>query len=239
MRPPATLADALRASLLDAWALLLPVDCAGCGAVDRALCDACRAHLRPSPTVHRLADGTPVVSALDYAGVVRQSVLAFKEHGRTDVARRLAVPLLCAVRAAASDAAPGPPLEIVRVPTSRAAFRRRGYDPVRLLLRGSGFRSPARLAPTRRSAQQKSLSVRARAENRAGSMRALRRLDGRRLLLVDDVMTTGATLAEACRALRAAGGEVVAAATLAYTPRRSDAAGRSSADPPDRRMSSR
>jgi len=218
------LPEALRNSLLDAWALLLPVDCAGCGAADRALCDDCSATLRPEPRTRTLADGTPVISALDYAGAVRQTVLAFKEQGRTDVARRLAVPFSSAVRAAALQAGPGPPLALVRVPSGRSAFRRRGYDPVALLVRRSGYRAPPTLATTRSSAQQKALSVQERAANRVGSMRAVRPLDGRRLLVVDDVLTTGATLAEACRAARAAGGEVVAAATLAYTPRRSERA---------------
>ena len=233
------LPDALTDSLLDAWALLLPVDCAGCGAADRALCDACAATLRPRPTRHDLDDGTPVLCALDYEGAVRQTVLAFKEQGRTDVARRLSAPFLAAVRAAAALAGPGPPLEVVRVPSSRGAFRRRGYDPVALLVRGSGYRSPRRLVTTRSSAQQKSLSVLARAENRAGSLRARMRLDGRRLLLVDDVMTTGATLAEACRALRSGGGEVVAAATLAYTPRRSGSPERAPGERSDDRVSLR
>jgi predicted amidophosphoribosyltransferase len=51
-------------------------------------------------------------------------------------------------------------------------------------------------------------------------MAARRPLAGRRVLLVDDVVTTGATLAEAARAVRAAGGSVVGAATLASTPLR-------------------
>jgi predicted amidophosphoribosyltransferase len=72
----------------------------------------------------------------------------------------------------------------------------------------------------RGAVQQKSLAAGERAANREGYLRATRPLNGRRFVVVDDVQTTGATLAEAARAVRAAGGEVVAVATLAYTPRR-------------------
>jgi len=201
-------------ALLDAWALVLPVDCAGCGARDRSLCADCTAALAPSPTRTRLPDGTPVVSALDYGGVVRQAILAFKEQGRTDVARRLAVPL------AAAMAGAGAGVEILPVPTSRAAYRRRGYDPVALLVRRAGLPAVRELATTRRATQQKKLAADARAGNRDGYLRAVRSLEGRRFLLVDDVLTTGSTLAEASRAVRTAGGEVAAAATLAYTRKR-------------------
>lgn len=209
----------LRDALLDAWALLVPVDCAGCGEPDRSLCAGCLALLTARPSTHRLTDGTRVVSALDYGGAVRAAILSLKEQGRTDVARRLAIPLAAAI----AEAMAGSPLadapEPLPVPTTRAAYRRRGYDPVALLVRRAGYRPAAEIVATRRSAQQKKLSVAARADNRAGSLRARRRLDGRRFVLVDDVLTTGATLAEAARAVRAAGGEVVSAATLAYTPR--------------------
>lgn len=207
----------VRDALLDALALLLPVECAGCGAPDRALCEECAASLAPAPTLHRLPDGTPVLSALLYEGVVRRAILALKEHGRTDVARRLAAPLRSAM-AAAMVASGVPDAEVLAVPTSKAAFRRRGYDPVALLLHGAGRRRE--LAVTRAGPQQKGLDVAERAANRRGSLRARRGLSGRRFLLVDDVMTTGSTLAEASRAVRQAGGVVVAAATLAYTPRR-------------------
>jgi predicted amidophosphoribosyltransferase len=75
------------------------------------------------------------------------------------------------------------------------------------------------LRATHDRAVQKGLSMAARAENLAGSMEVRRDIRGARFVLVDDVVTTGATLTEAGRVLRAAGAEVVGAATLAYTPR--------------------
>ena len=66
---------------------------------------------------------------------------------------------------------------------------------------------------------QKSLGVDERAANRAGALRERWSLAGLRVAIVDDVVTTGATLDEAARAIRAAGGEVDHAVTLAATPR--------------------
>ena len=201
---------------LDAWSVLLPVACAGCGADDRGLCDGCRRSLEPLPRVLLLADGTAVTSALRYEGTVRRAILGFKEQGRTDVASALARPLAIAISAAVDGR-----VELVTAPSRRASFRRRGYDPVAVLVRKTGFGATARvLAAPVVASQQKSLGRQDRELNLAGSMRATTRLNGRRFVIVDDVLTTGATITEAARALREAGTEVVAAATLADTPKR-------------------
>lgn len=215
---PQTLVRAVIDATLDAWAVLMPVDCAGCGEPDRGLCSRCRARLTPEPAWHRLPDGTPAVSSLDYADIPRQVILAFKEQGRTDAGRTLAAPLKVAIETAVLATASTAP-ELVPVPTSRAAYRRRGYDPVALLLRRAGFTRASVLRRSRGTLQQKALDVESRSRNLAGSMRATRDLTGRHFIIVDDVMTTGATLTEAARALQDAGGEVIAAATVAHTAR--------------------
>lgn len=217
---PVAVTSRLREDALDALAVLLPVSCAGCDGEDRALCADCRLLLAPRPFRRSLDDGTPVWSALSYDGVVRRVILGFKEQGRTDVARALSVALGGAVGHAGAQAAGE--LELAVPPTSRASFRRRGYDPVRVLARVAGLPRPVRaLGNLHERASQKTLDREQRAVNLAGSMIASRSLEGRRFLVLDDVLTTGATLSEAIRALRGGGAEVVAAAVVAATPRRS------------------
>ncbi|TQL48592.1 ComF family protein [Homoserinimonas aerilata] len=213
---PAPFSAMLAGAALDAAAVLLPVDCAGCGEPDRGLCRDCRVALLPAPRGSLVGGSLPVTAALSYEGVVRRSILALKEQGRTDVARVLGGGLGEAVRAAALGTGV---VELCPMPTSDDSWRRRGYDPVGLLLRSSGLpRAGRMLRHARHHRHQKALGRQERAENLAGSLAARHALDGRRVLLVDDVVTTGATLLEAARAVRAAGGQVVGAAVLAATP---------------------
>jgi predicted amidophosphoribosyltransferase len=214
----------VRNALLDAWAVLSPISCAGCDADDRALCPACRAALALDLQRGALADGTPVFSALRYSGPARRTILAFKEQGRTDVARALARPLRQALaaalehRAAEHAAGPGTAVRLTTVPGTRAAFRRRGYDPVALLVARAGGHPVRLLRQIRAHETQKALGQTERSRNLIGSLAARRPGQGS-IVVVDDIMTTGATLTEAVRAIRAAGGRVDAAVTLAFTER--------------------
>jgi predicted amidophosphoribosyltransferase len=199
-------------AISDALAILLPVECAGCGTADRSVCAVCRASLVCEPT-RTTVGGLPVVCAVQYQGAARRMVLALKEHGRTDVVRVLGAsiaPLL------PKDS------ELAAVPSSRVALRRRGYDPVRLLVRAAGRRAVTVLCSAREGAVQKALGVDERAANREGALRATRSLGGRRFVIVDDVVTTGATVCEAARAIRAAGGQVDGVVAFAFTPRYSE-----------------
>ncbi|WP_404959816.1 ComF family protein [Streptomyces sp. 147326] len=230
--------------------LVLPVDCAGCGAVRVLVCAGCREALsaagagpvRPSPR----PGGLPLVhAAAVYEGGVRALLLAHKERGALPLAGVLGEALAVAVLAGrprdecgpvGTGPGPGPDSEdvaLVPVPSARRQVRARGHDPARRIalaaagrLRRAGV--PARVAPVlrlrRAVADQAGLGARQRRENLAGALTVCRdgaRLtDGARIVLVDDLITTGATLAEAARAVRTAGltagpGEVLRAAVVA------------------------
>lgn len=161
-------------------------------------------------------------AALPYEGAARAALLAFKESGRTDLAPVLATALAGALRAALPPG--GLPVAVVPVPPSASGDRRRGYRPVELLLVRAGLR-PTRLLRSRvdGGAQQKDLDREERAAARDGAFRVSRageRMRGRGVILVDDVVTTGASLAAAQAALEAEGVPVVARAALCATPER-------------------
>lgn len=224
LRVPLPLPVSLRDAVLDAIAVALPVTCAGCGADDRGLCDRCRSQLQPHPFVRELDDGTPVWAALTYDAVVRRVILALKEQGRTDVVSAFAPAFSSVVAQAISVPTTlrqsRTEVELLVPPVSRASFRRRGYDPVRLIARAAGLPRPASvLLNLHERASQKSLDRHQRSINLARSMASPRSLTGRRFLVLDDVVTTGATLSEVIRSLREGGAEVVGAAVLAATPR--------------------
>lgn len=152
-------------------------------------------------------------AAARYEAAVQRMLIAFKEHGRRDLAGPLAE--LLAEALAASTA----PI-VVAVPTSRAARRRRGADLLALLARRAarlrGRTVCAALRLDRPVLDSVGLHPAERRRNLAGAMLA-RPPDaaGQRCVIVDDIVTTGATVAEACRALSAAGWRPSEAAVIA------------------------
>jgi predicted amidophosphoribosyltransferase len=223
--------------------LVLPRTCAGCGRPGAMLCGRC-AGLLTVPhlaTPRRFPPGfPPTVAAGEYAGPVRPALIAFKERGRAELARPLGTALALAVAgvlAGLAEPPPGPVL-LVPLPSSAAALRTRGRDHVRELTRravgelvGAGRpATEARLLRRRgRVRDSAGLSAGERRANLAGSF-ALRPatvpLDAV-LVLVDDVVTSGATLTEAAAVLAAGrrpDAVPVLAAVVAATPRTARAA---------------
>ncbi len=207
--------------LLDLVDLVLPRACAGCDLPGRTLCRSCARSLHGPAFGHLPTPAPPGLPALtavsSYDGVVRALLLAHKEEGRTGLAGPLG-------RALAAAAAPHGPAVLVPVPSAREAVRRRGFDHGRRITAVAARRLGARwsplLVPSRALADQSGLTALERAANLAGALRAVRRVDGLPVVVVDDVVTTGATLAEATRALVAAGADVRGVAVVSATVRR-------------------
>lgn len=207
--------------------LLLGACCPGCRCPGRGLCAGCRQVL--SGTVSAVDDlpGLPphltgkVVAVSDHVDPMRSLVSAFKDRGAWSLEPVLATHL---VRAAALLVEAGQPVCLVPVPSSRRAVRERGFDHTRALVRAMARRMPG-------AQQARVLRRRGRVEEQSGLARAQRQLNQRgslfaapprqtvSALLVDDVCTTGATLAEADRALSLAGWRVVGAVVLSHPTR--------------------
>lgn len=144
--------------------------------------------------------------AARYAGPLREALRAFKYGGCPQLERPLAALLLEQCGAAL----PGAAGAVVPVPLARARERERGFNQAALLGArvARRLRVPLRagwLVRVRATRPQSELPAAERAANVRGAFRARPAVAGRDLLLVDDILTTGATLAECTRALRAAG----------------------------------
>ncbi|PPG35365.1 ComF family protein [Pseudoclavibacter sp. RFBG4] len=232
----------LRETALDALAVLLPVACAACGSLGRPLCRSCAEQLarlaavRACAVMISAADGgrVPVIAACDYEGPVKALLASLKERGRVDAARPLGLLLRSAVSAFADSAGgrrepavrSGPVSAVwvpVLVPSSARSIRARGYVHLALLWHQAlpGTRSVRALRLVRRVQDQAGLTAPARADNLRCAFAADPGLAGARVLLIDDVVTSGATMREAVRALEAVGAVVVGGVVVAETVRRS------------------
>jgi len=211
-----------------------PQWCVGCdGRSSDILCGACFESLpwTGSPTCERCgvptAFETPVCGAcknvdfafetarapLRYEGVGKEIVHALKYRGYTPVAAKLAAPLLAESVGGEFDG-------IVPVPLHRARLRKRGFNQAALLARGLAGRMNSPVSDTlqvvRSTRDQVELSAAERRRNVAGAFLAGTRTRGK-LLLVDDVFTTGATTNACAAALLRAGAAEVHAVTLCRT----------------------
>lgn len=198
--------------MADALDVLWPVQCASCGRAATNLCEECLAEWPPKPrSLHDL----PLIVLGDYSGGLRDAVLASKEQGNASVTKKLGLRL--ATGCPAADA-------VAIVPPSASGLRKRGFHAVtrlaRVIARQKGVRAFHLRFAIGDAVQQKRLGKEAR-EVANRTMSLSRQLRGQRVVVVDDVVTTGATVIAASNAVTEAGGIVVGILAVAHTPRRS------------------
>jgi len=217
--------------------LIIGASCAGCGRPAITLCEACSVSLAPCPRVawprpvpRGLLEPTPVlpVAAGVHEGTLRAALAQFKEEGQFGLLRLLSHFLAASVCLAAPEAGP---IVLVPIPSTRVSRLRRGHDAIGELAR-SGAKALRSigvdcvvgnpLVHCRRVADQSGLSARERSVNMAGALRvrSTAGLEGRRVVVVDDVLTTGATVTEATRVLSSGGFRPSAVAVIAAAVRR-------------------
>ena len=205
--------------------LVLPLECGGCGAPSTDWCDACAAALAVRPDEPHLVSprtdpGVPVFSLGRYAGARRQAIVALKEHGRRDLTAPLSRALAMGIHHLLGWGLLDLPCTVVPAPTRRSAARRRGGDPVtRIALAATAAHPELRTVAALRTRpfvrDSVGLTGTQRERNIAGRVRLVRPVRGE-VLLVDDIVTTGATARESVRTLGAAGARVTAVLTLAH-----------------------
>lgn len=186
-----------------ALALVIGQDCPDCAAL--------------APAFER------VVTAFDYVPPVDQLILQLKSASQFHYARFMAAELASAARSAAFDTL-GITI-VVPVPSSRLALRRRGFNPAGEIGRQLAARLalPYRPSLLRRCGEgisQKRLSRAGRIRLQSDQYVCTGRIDDARVAVVDDVLTTGATLHAVAQALKQAGAASVTGLIVARTPYR-------------------
>ncbi|MBM6774979.1 ComF family protein [Olsenella profusa] len=201
--------------------------CPVCGAPFGFLaCTECGGGTTRTPDPSLAWPARATVAALGFSGTPARVVTALKDAHELRLSPVMAAIMLTALEEAsawpAADGAPrfspGETDAVCFVPATSAAYVRRGFDHMELVSSELAREAGLQLADVlvRRAARdQRELGRSERAANLAGTVRVAGDVSGARLLLVDDVATTGASLAEATRALRARGAASVTACVLA------------------------
>lgn len=200
--------------------LLLPTPCCGCKSLGAILCTDCRSSLVGAPRV--VSRGGQVGWAFcAFDEQVARILNAFKEEGQTRVAATLASKMIPLLKNLAPTESLSRGVVLVSVPSRSSSFIKRGFVPARILAneiaKQGGMRSIAALKFVRQVDDQAALGAAARKLNLVESMSAKFSLRGYRVIIIDDIVTTGATILEAGRALESAGAQVVGFLAFAET----------------------
>jgi ComF family protein len=204
--------------LQSALAAMLPGRCAGCGRAAEPLCAACAVGLRRPPPlpVPPALDGW--VAAFAYEGVAREIVARVKYRNQRAAVPWLADAMVAAFRQSWPDGLAAGGL-VTWAPASSGRRHVSGFDHGELLARAVARRLDMAVVGLITRGPGAPQTGRSRAERSPGpALHASVRARGRAVVLVDDVVTTGATLHAAACALRRAGARRVVAITAAATP---------------------
>jgi ComF family protein len=215
--------------------LLLGAKCHGCGQPGWGICPRCRQQLGSRcpffTTPIPCPAGFPVtVTSSTYDPILRRVISAHKERQALALTRFLAERLALSVHGLLANKAYTTrtgTIVLVPIPSAASTVRRRGFDATASMARLAARRLRSRypvtvrsaLTQARRVADQAGLGATARQENLAGAFQLRMPISAAAAVLVDDLVTTGSSLTEAARALRAAGIIVLGAATVAATVR--------------------
>ncbi len=197
--------------------LLFPPRCVGCGRVGTVWCAACTHMLETLPVEmrQRPVEGALVIASGVHEGLLQEAVQGLKYHGLRTLAHPLGARVADVVRRSGQSFD-----VVVAVPTPPQRLRMRGYNQAQLIAEVTaqhlGASSlPDALTRTRETRSQVGLTSAERRQNVSGAFSAApHHVRGLRVLIVDDVCTTGATLAACASALYQGGARAVMAATV-------------------------
>ena len=187
-----------------------------------SLCDLCQPELIQPTRIVRYIDGVPIYSSLVYDGVIRSTIVGMKERGL----RALAVYLTEILTRNLLDLHQNLKAEFIGVPipSNKNSRRLRGFDHLSLILPKDSPKEfcefdPRALQVIRKVKDQQQLTLKDRQKNLVNAYEFRPRLlpRTRKYVLIDDVITTGSSIRAGIAAVRAGGGEVLAATTLAHS----------------------
>ncbi len=211
--------ESVRDGVLD---LIFTPRCVECGDEGAYMCASCLSAVEPERSAFEIGAGVETRAVYRFEGAARKAVHQLKYQGVTALSPALG--RLMAARLTKAAETDERPTVIVPVPLHRSRLRERGYNQAELLAKEVGRRTgtpvAARLLSRTTAAppQAQARSVEDRTAAVRGAFQAAPEADNAHVLLIDDVCTTGSTLAACAEALADAGAAHVAALTFAREP---------------------